>query len=139
MTVGLEVLIAILGAGLAVATYFGGRQASAKSVGASDAEQRASLNSLKEWFELTRKKSDALTDEFTNYKIDIAKIEARVATNERNMAGLDCRLTSLEKGLNESHVKWATNDQLVQETVVKVNAIEALLSQLKAVHMDNPE
>ncbi|MDR2505259.1 MAG: hypothetical protein LBD16_04045 [Oscillospiraceae bacterium] len=136
MTIGIEILIAVLGAGLTVATYFGGRQASAKSKGAADAEQRASLHSLKDWVELNRKKVDSINDEFTKIKIDLARIDSKVVDSigdlfakvKLDIAMNVSRIAQSEKQIQtfDDHVK--SYERRLTELQLKLNALEGAVA-----------
>lgn len=78
-------LIAIIGLGISVATFFIGRITAAKSVGQLDGEMKADVKYIKTSVEKQEKKLDIVAENYDDVKLEIERLKGRLKALEQKV------------------------------------------------------
>jgi peptidoglycan hydrolase CwlO-like protein len=80
-----SVLIAVVGLGISVATFFLGRTTAAKSAGQSDGELKADVKYIKSSVEKQEKKLDSVVENYDDVKLEIERLKGRLKALEQKV------------------------------------------------------
>jgi peptidoglycan hydrolase CwlO-like protein len=81
----ISVLIAIIGLGISVATFFIGRTTAARNSGAQDAEMKADIKYIKISVEKQETKLDDVVESFDDVSLEIEKLKGRLTALEQKV------------------------------------------------------
>ncbi len=85
MTIELTVLIAVIGCGLSVGTFFIGRVTAAKNNGEADGELKADVKHIKESVDKHDRKLDRIADSYNDLEGEIRELKERLKALENKV------------------------------------------------------
>lgn len=85
MTIELTVLIAAIGCGLSVGTFFIGRVTAAKNNGEADGELKADVKHIKESVDKHDRKLDRIADSYNDLEGEIRELKERLKALENKV------------------------------------------------------
>lgn len=80
-----SVLIAVVGLGISIATFFIGRMTAARSSGAADGELKADIKYIKSSVEKQETKLDSVVESYDDVKLEIEKLKGRLGALEQKV------------------------------------------------------
>lgn len=85
MNIDVSILIAVLGFGLSVGTFFIGRITAAKTSGKADGEMQANVRHIKDTVDKQDRKLNDIAENYSDLKDEIAKLKERLHVLEERV------------------------------------------------------